>query len=104
MSVLRGILKEEKQRLRALLKMYGSEAKRLPRGSISLKRIRNGQYAYLAYRKEGRVHFEYLGVASSEPVQIMSKKIVERRKLESLVKRAKENLQEVEGMLRVRAA
>lgn len=104
MSVLRGILKEEKQRLKALLRMYGSEVKALPRGSISVKHIRNGEYAYLAYRKQGRVHFDYLGAASSEPVQKMNEKVAERRKLESLVKRAKDNLKEVEGMLRVRAA
>lgn len=104
MSVLRGVLKEEKQRLKALLRMYGSEVKALPRGSISLKRIRNGEYAYLAYREKGQVHFDYLGVASSESVHKMNEKIVERRKLEALVKRAKTNLKEVEGMLRVRAA
>ena len=104
MSVLRGILKEEHQRLKALLKMYGSEAKAFPKGSISLKHIRNGEYAYLAYRKRGRVCFDYLGAASSEQVQNMKQKVAERRKLEALVKKAKENLKEVEGMLRVRAA
>jgi hypothetical protein len=100
MSVLRGVLKEEKQRLKALLRLYGSEVKAFPRGSISLKRIRNGEYAYLAYRKKGQIHFDYLGLASSESVQ----KIAERRKLEALVKKAKTNLKEVERMLRVRAA
>lgn len=104
MSVLRGVLKEEKQRLKALLRMYGSEVKAFPRGSISLKRIRNGEYAYLAYREKGRIHFDYLGVASSESVQKMNEKVAERRKLESLVKKAKTNLNEVERMLRVRAA
>lgn len=104
MSVLRGILKEEKLRLKSLSRMYVSELKKLPRGSISLKRIRNGEYAYLAYRKQGRVRFDYLGAASSEQVHKMHEKVKERRKLEELLKRAMGNLKEVEGMLRVRAA
>jgi len=103
MSVLRGVLKEEKQRLKALLRMYGSEVKALPRGSISIKHIRNGEYAYLAFRNKGGVQFDYLGEATSEPVQKMKQKIAERRKLAALVKKAKANLKELERMLSVSA-
>jgi hypothetical protein len=102
-SVLRGILKEEEKRLRELLRMYAQEIRKLPRGSVSLKRIRHGEYAYLAYRKGGRVRFDYLGSAKSEDVAALKAKVDERRRLEGLMRRAKRNLLEVERMLRVRA-
>ncbi len=104
MSILKSILKEEAKRLQALSKLYRIELKRLPKGSISLKKIRNGEYAYLAYRKGPRVHFDYLGKASSENVKKLHAQIQERRKVESLMSQAAENLREVQGMIRGRKA
>ena len=104
MSVLRGILKEEGKRLKSLTRMYSSEIRKLPRGCLSVKRIRNGEYAYLAYRKGGRVRFDYLGSIQSDKVADMRGKVEERRKLQSLMRKAKRNLEEVERMLRVRPA
>lgn len=104
MSVLKSVLKEEAKRLKALSKMYKVEIKKLPKGSVSLKKIRNGHYAYLAFRKGKRVHFNYLGQAGSEPVQKMQAQIEERRKIQSLMKQASINLHEVQGMMRVRKA
>jgi len=100
MSVLKGILREEEKRLKALSRMYRSELRKLPKGSISLKKIRNGKYAYLAYRDGKRVRFDYLGNASSEAVKRLHVQIRERRKVESLMSQASENLREVERMIR----
>lgn len=102
MSVLRQVLKEEVQRLKSLSKVYASDIRKLPRGSISVKSIKNGEYAYRAFREGEKVRFEYLGKKSSEEVLRLSEQIMERRKLESLKRRAMNNLREAQGMLRVR--
>jgi hypothetical protein len=102
MSVLRQVLKEEVQRLKSLSKVYASDIKKLPRGSISVKSIKNGEYAYRAFRDGEKVRFEYLGKNASDEVRQLSEKIVERRKLESLKRQASKNLREAQGMLRVR--
>lgn|SRR5215216_7721414 len=104
MSVLKSVLKEELQRLKSLSKVYKVEIKKLPKGSISIKKIRNGQYAYLAFRKGKKVCWNYLGSASSEGVQKVQSQIQERRKIESLMSQASKNLHEVQGMMRVRKA
>lgn len=104
MSVLRGILKEEEQRLKSLSRMYAREIRKLPRGCLSLKRIRGGEYAYLAYRKGGRVNFDYLGLAESAKVATIRAQVEERRKLQVLMRKTRQNLSEVERMLRVRPA
>ena len=61
MSVLRQVLKEEVKRLKSLSKVYAGDIKKLPRGSISVKSIKNGEYAYRAFRDGEKVRFEYLG-------------------------------------------
>jgi hypothetical protein len=104
MSVLKSVLKEEEKRLQSLSKMYRKKIDSLPKGSISLKKIRNGQYAYLAYREGKKVCFTYLGNASSDEALKMKAKIQERKKIESLMKQTIVNLHEVQGMLRGRAA
>jgi hypothetical protein len=102
MSVLKDVLKEELQRLKSLSNIYKGEIKKLPKGSISIKHIRNGDYAYLVFRDGDKVSFNYLGPASSEKVGQLKEKIDERRKLKSLMSQASKNLHEVQSMLRVR--
>jgi hypothetical protein len=104
MSILKSILKEEEKRLKSLSKLYREELKKLPKGSISIKNIRNGQYAYRAYRNGEKVRFDYLGKASSEVVQKIGTQIQERRKVESLMNQVAEKLREVQGMISGRKA
>jgi hypothetical protein len=102
MSVLKNVLKEEMRRLKSLSNLYEKKIKGLPKGSISVKHIRNGEYAYLAFRNKDGVFFKYLGPVSSEKVSELKEKIAERRKLKSLMSQASKNLHEVQSMLRVR--
>lgn len=100
MSILTTILKKETKRLKALAKTYRAELKTLPKGTVSLKKIRNGNYAYRVYRKGPKLRFEYLGKASSEGVREIQAQIRARRKIESLMSRSAKNLREVLGVLR----
>ena len=104
MSILRDVLVEERDRLKDLIKMYGKEIAKLPKGSLSIKKIRNGLYAYRAFREKYKVQFEYLGGAESERALKFKEKMESRRKFYSLLKDANKNLNEVERMLRVSKA
>ena len=42
---------------------------KLPKGSIQLKRIKDRDYAYRAYRKGARVVYEYLGDLKPEELK-----------------------------------
>ncbi|MBF0430457.1 MAG: hypothetical protein HQK83_04220 [Fibrobacteria bacterium] len=101
MSILKDVLVEERDRLVALIKQYGKEMALLPKGSLSVKKIRNGLYAYRAFREKYKVCFEYLGSVESEKALKFKEKMEERRNFNSLLKDAKKNLDEVQRMLSV---
>ncbi len=66
MSVVLGILAEERDRLRRLLAKYDEHLAALPRGSVSIRRIGGGSYLYRIHREGGRVLSEYMGSAEGE--------------------------------------
>ena len=94
MSVLKGVLKEEYERLNQLIKKYKEEIKKYPKESISYKSIKGHSYAYLGYREKGKLCFKYLG-KKSEDIKKISRKIESRKKYESLLKQALLNLKEL---------
>jgi hypothetical protein len=100
MSILTDVLKEEQDRLGSLIKTYRREIAKLPKGSLSVKKIRHGLYAYRAWRQKDKVRFEYLGQAESEDALKFKERMEERRKYARLMKDAGKNLQDVERMLR----
>ena len=100
MKVLRGIIKEEEVRLKEAGGSYEREIARLPKGSIQLKRIKEREYAYRAYRKGERVVYEYLGDLKPEELKGVRKKIELRRRYEGKLREVRENLREVRRMVR----
>ena len=64
MSVLSGVLLEEKQRNLDMQESYVAEIKKLPKGSIRIKKRGNKEYCYLKYRERDKVITKYIGVAS----------------------------------------
>ncbi len=94
MSVLKGVLKEEYERLNQLIKKYKEEIKNYPKGSISYKNIKGHSYAYLGYREKGKLCFKYFGKKSKE-IKKVSQRIKSRKKYESLLKQALLNLKEL---------
>jgi hypothetical protein len=98
--VVLDILDNERRRLIKLLEKYESEVSMLPRGSLSLKRRGNRDYAYLAHREAKKVVFDYIGPAASDAVEELKRKIQRRRDLEDRIRQTKANLEEVERSLR----
>jgi len=65
---LRGVLSEELENSERLLKRYRQALAALPKGSLVPKKIKGGVFYYLAYRKAGKVHFDYKGKLSADEV------------------------------------
>ncbi len=100
MAVVMDILDNERRRLVKLLSKYESQLSELPKGSISVKKRSNRDYAYLAHREGRKVVFDYIGPASSDAVQELSKMIERRKELEDTIRQVKQNLKTVERSLR----
>lgn len=76
--MLIGVLKDELERCKRLKNSYERELSKLPKGSLVLKNINNGNYYYLIYRdQKGKVHSEYKGKVS----EIEKQKYEEAKKL-----------------------
>lgn len=94
MSILKGVLEEENERILKLIDKYEKEIQAFPRGSISYKNIKGHKYAYLVSRNKNKLDFKYLG-KDEKKINDMKKGILERKKVEKLLKNAKINLKEV---------
>ena len=88
--IVKSILSEELDRLRALGNKYRDYISRCPKGSISYKRRASGIYAYLAFRQGSRVVFKYVGPEKSDQVLKLEENVRLRqghqKKLQSIVK------------------
>ena len=99
MSYVKGILKEEYERLSVLSEKYRDKVIVFPKGCASIKNRKGLQYLYLASRKAGKVCFEYVGAVSSSNAQAILKKIEQRNKYMVKLKQVKKDLREIEKAL-----
>lgn len=99
MSIIKGVLEEEYNRLMQLRDRYMREAAKLPKGSLSVKEKSGQEYAYLAHRKGKKVVFDYVGKASSDEVKKIRESIKKRKDLETKFKAIKKDLKELERAL-----
>ena len=88
MSVLAGVLTEEKQRNIEMQKSYADEIKKLPKGSIRLKKRGDKEYCYLKYRENNKIITKYVGIAS-ECLPLLKPQIEKRRYFDNLLKELK---------------
>lgn len=95
MSIIKDILKDEKERLCLLRKQIEEEISSLPKGSLSKKRRDNHFFYYLAYREGSKVIFKYAGKENSPQVISLSEDIQKRRKLEKRLRDIKRDLKEI---------
>jgi len=99
MSYLKSVLQEEYERLKALFQKYKDEISALPHGSISIKKRNQKEYVYLAYRKEGKVKFEYIGPLSSEKSKNVVIKVKLRKEYEIKLKQVRKDLEDIEKVI-----
>ena len=102
MSTLIDIIEEEIERLEKLSIFYKKEISKLPKGYISSKKIKGHIYLYYSFRKGNTVKNIYIGGDSSKKLKEIKERIQERKKLEALLKQAKQNLAEAKKALRAK--
>ncbi|MFA6600264.1 MAG: hypothetical protein WCU74_04520 [Candidatus Omnitrophota bacterium] len=100
MKVLKGVLEEERKRLKSAEASYVREIGKLPKGSVQQKRIKDKEYAYRAYRKGARVVYEYLGKLEVGELKELERKMDLRRRYEEKLREVRENLRNVRRMVR----
>ena len=98
---IKGVLKEELDNSKSLVKRYDEELEKLPKGSLIKKAIRGHLYYYIVMRDEGKVRFEYMGKEVSQKVvqeYAQAKKM--RAKYRELRSKAKKQINFLERALR----
>jgi hypothetical protein len=104
MSVIRGILEEERDRLEDLSVFYKEKIAEAPRGSISVKERGGKKYIYLARREDKKIIFEYVGKDVPEVRNALNERIRQRKEYQAKLRQARENLKEVKRALRGKRA
>ena len=92
MSVLFGILEEERDRLGGAMQLFAEKAEKLPRGALWMKKRGQREYAYLAYREGGKVHFEYVAPVPSRKYQEVMRQVKERNMLLTSIRQMRKDL------------
>jgi hypothetical protein len=100
MSIIKGILEEELNRLKELSVFYKKKISESPRGSISVKERNGKRYIYLARREDKKVVFDYIGKDVPEVRKVLSEQMRQRKEYQAKLRQVKENLKEVERSLR----
>ncbi len=63
---IKGVLKEELANSLRMQKRFGKELSKLPKGSISKRKIKGHEYYYLVYRENGKFISIYKGKSVSD--------------------------------------
>jgi hypothetical protein len=100
MGVLKGILQEERARLREVEKGYLREIEKLPEGSIQIKKIKERSYPYRVVSRKGRVRCEYLGSLPESEFRDLKEKMGWRKKYKALLKDVRKNQKMIARALR----
>lgn len=87
MDPIKGVLVEELENSRRLLKQRLAALAALPKGSLVSKRIKKGVFHYLAMREGGKVRFHYKGkLPLAEVEKYGEAKKLRRKYVEQVVK------------------
>ena len=79
--IIKAVIEKESARNRHMIEEYERLIAQLPKGSLIL---RKNEYYYLKYRKDGRVHDEYIG-KDPQKVADMQDKLEQRRHCEEML-------------------
>jgi len=96
---IRLILEDAKERLQQSLNQFHNILDKLPRGSIQYKKIRNGDFAYLAFRKGEKVKFKYIGKKESSSDFDMQARLKTRAEIQDKLNVCRSRLTDVERLI-----
>ena len=88
MDIMKDIAKEELENSMRVRESYEKALYKIPKGSLSRKRINGREYYYLSYKESGRVKSRYLGKLSEREVKRYKELARRRREYKRLIRLA----------------
>ena len=103
-GVIKGVLAEELENSIRMKKSYEEALKKLPKGSLAIKRIRGREYCYLAERVGKKVKYKYLGKIPDMEKKKCLESTKLRAKYRKLLSQVKKQIKFLKGSLRGKQA
>ncbi len=100
MGVIKGVLREELANSLRMQGDYERELKKLPKGSLVKKRIKERDYYYLIMREGGKVKFVYKGKVSKDEIQKYAEVKALRARYRNLLSKVKKQVKFLRSSLR----
>ena len=100
MAFIKGVLREELENSKAMVKSYEKALKELPEGSLCVLKRNNKPYYYIKVRKGGEVLNIYKKKPSPEEIKRYAEAKIMRKKYRNLLSRAKKQVKYLKGVLR----
>ena len=103
-GVLKSVLAEELNNSLRMKKEYEEALRKLPRGSLVIKKIRGHEYCYLAVREGKKVKYIYKGKMHDEERQKFKESKILRAKYRKLLSQVKKQIKFLRSSLRGKEA
>jgi len=103
-GVIKGVLAEELENSLRMKKEYEEALSRLPKGCLTVRRIRGHEYYYLVKRINKKVKYIYKGKISEEEKKKYDKAKVMRAKYRNLLSKVKKQIRFLRSSLRGKEA
>jgi len=103
-GVIKGVLAEELENSIRMKKSYEEALRKLPKGSLAIRKIRGHEYCYLAERVGKKVKYIYLGKIPDSKKKKYLEAIKLRAKYRKLLSQVKKQIKFLKGSLRGKQA
>jgi len=100
MNVIKGVLKEELKNSLRMKRGYESAIKKLPKGTIVFRLIREHKYYYLVSKKKGKLLYKYKGKLSNEEIRKYEMAKKQRAKYTKMLNQVKNQIKFLRKSLR----
>lgn len=97
--IVKGILQEELDRVRALKGKYEQKLKDYPPGYLLKRQVGKREYYYLSFREGNRIRQKYLGSLSPEELKTYRHKVEDKKSLRGQLVEVKQNIRYLERLL-----
>ena len=101
---IKGVLKEELGNSLRMKRQYESALKKLPKGSLALRKIAGHDYYYLVQRQGKKVKYAYRGKLPKKEVEKYGEAKKLRAKYRNLLSQVKKQIKFLKGTLRGKEA
>lgn len=103
-GVIKGVLAEELENSVRLKKGYEFVLNKLPKGCLSLKKIKGHKYYYLVERKAGKLKYSYKGNLPPSEIQKYKEAKIARARNRKLLSKVKRQIKFLRSSLRGKEA